>query len=1581
MNKNKILDFFQRNDEIIKFNKKPMLQLPDYKINLFNKMIEKKSNEEIFEWVKENIKIPKYSYHQINMFINLFLCQYDIFKGKKLLFYGGDEDPEKVTKKCIELFAEGTKYFTYGGFSKLLLEWKNKNNSEINEIDLLDKEYKDDLNNETFDKKLIFIVKNRQKNKNSKTVGKYFKLDISTKALNNGEGLHEMTEEDKKRRNELIKYYPLEDFQKIEFLKILKAILDLDNPVEENEEPSKNKQQKLIPLLNIIEKCNNNNYDNDNKYHDNNKYILTVDNFRKMILILYRIIANIPVILMGETGCGKTALIKKLNQLLNNGELVLQCINIDPSYDEDKLIKEMNVVNENAKKRIGQLYWVFFDELNTCDSLSIVTEIFINRSFNGRKLEENIRLIGACNPYRRRPKGSKVCGLTYSNGDNNNDLVYLVNILPQSLMYYVFNFGSLEKKNEDQYISSIISDIIDEKKLKEETKNIISKCHEYLRNKFDDSIVSLRELARFKKIYYFFLEYYKKKNKCLQKKSYPESEKLKSIIISIYLSYYIRLVDGASRSKFNNNFKKDFKKLVNYNFDINKQIENFNEDDLIYEGELRDDLQENYGINDFSEFNFHDILSKEEDFILDNANPEKGIGKNDSLKENIFLLFTCLNTNIPLIIIGKPGSSKSLSAQLICKVMNGKYSSSEFFKLYPSIIQSYFQGSNSTTPGDVEGIFEIAKGRLDVFKKNKNSDEIPISMILFDELGLAERSKNNPLKALHSHLDFEGKEEGISFVGISNWTLDAAKINRALCLSVPNLDDNLKDITNTSKSIAESINLDFGTKPIFEKILPNVYFNYKNYLKVLKFLTVYKKYELQEYKSILYKYRDDFHFQKLFEEEEKFKIFFQKEKDGKEVKEEDYKEIFEYDNYKFFKNKIKNFLEEIKKKEEKIVEDKKEEKEIEIEKYFYSNNEELESENEDEKKGKEKEKEKEKEEQEKQEKQEKEIEKGNKNKNKLIINSDEFIKLYEKDKMINTEFHGNRDFYFLVKGIANEHNENNNNDLKKIIKNHIERNFGGLKIYIDFKKDLNDTPELEQYIKYNKFIEEISKISKISKGKSRKKIGSVLLFKIIYNLYCNEIGEDENYAFDEPDKKDYNYINNIVNNIKDPKSRYLLLAIKPSLAKLIQLKIQKETVKKDFFIEGSQFPNDNTNEYQFKKISQIQEHAEEDHLLMLENLEQIYPFLYDLLNKNFIKKDGKNYARICQGNFSDQLTLVNEAFKIVILVNKKYLDKVEPPFISRFEKMIIYFNEMMKEKQRSIADDILSVLDMKKVKERLLYNIQYELEDLLIGCKKDDILGMVYYELDSNENNDKTEKKDEVKKIIFNKIYKLLPQDIIINLNKSNDLRQLYEKQKTYYNLKSYIEKDYLQYKISIIYTFSSITGIIDGVDDSSRFKIISEIKSEIQLENSFNSMIYEKDKNKNKTKNQDIIFIHFNVTNSKKINFLINFIQTNYYKVPQIKFIFIIHIKRNFIVNKEEKEISEKLNTVPDIDPSINQLFIDNLNGPKIELKEILSNPFESFKGLIKLEEEFMRTMKQFVNENLKELFGIDNIKRRKLF
>ena len=59
-----------------------------------------------------------------------------------------------------------------------------------------------------------------------------------------------------------------------------------------------------------------------------------------MILLFYRIKANIPVIIMGETGCGKTFLVIKLNQILNNGEISLRIINIHHGITEKAIYKK-----------------------------------------------------------------------------------------------------------------------------------------------------------------------------------------------------------------------------------------------------------------------------------------------------------------------------------------------------------------------------------------------------------------------------------------------------------------------------------------------------------------------------------------------------------------------------------------------------------------------------------------------------------------------------------------------------------------------------------------------------------------------------------------------------------------------------------------------------------------------------------------------------------------------------------------------------------------------------------------------------------------------------------------------------------------------------------------------------------------------------------------------------------------------------------------------------------------------------------------------------------------------------------------
>ena len=87
----------------------------------------------------------------------------------------------------------------------------------------------------------------------------------------------------------------------------------------------------------------------------------------------------------------------------------------------------------------------------------------------------------------------------------------------------------------------------------------------------------------------------------------------------------------------------------------------------------------------------------------------KGIGLNTSLKENIFLMFFSIYAYIPLIVVGKPGCSKSLSIQLMIRFMRGELSDSNFLKNFPSINNTGFQGSETNTPESIENIFKEAE--------------------------------------------------------------------------------------------------------------------------------------------------------------------------------------------------------------------------------------------------------------------------------------------------------------------------------------------------------------------------------------------------------------------------------------------------------------------------------------------------------------------------------------------------------------------------------------------------------------------------------------------------------------------------------------------------------------------------------------------------------------------------------------------------------------------------------------------------------------------------------------------------------
>ena len=174
----------------------------------------------------------------------------------------------------------------------------------------------------------------------------------------------------------------------------------------------------------------------------------------------------------------------------------MKILNIHAGTNDKDIIKFLNKkvipaalkLNKEEKKnkemflKKGQIYyekklWVFLDEINTCKSMGLISEILCKRTYQGNPIPENIAFIAACNPYRIDNNNKKNrAGLDainakkeiknnlkdqkekdkLKNSSNNCPLVYAVNPLPYSLLNFVFDFGRVSDDDEKKYIINII---------------------------------------------------------------------------------------------------------------------------------------------------------------------------------------------------------------------------------------------------------------------------------------------------------------------------------------------------------------------------------------------------------------------------------------------------------------------------------------------------------------------------------------------------------------------------------------------------------------------------------------------------------------------------------------------------------------------------------------------------------------------------------------------------------------------------------------------------------------------------------------------------------------------------------------------------------------------------------------------------------------------------------------------------------------------------------------------------------------------------------------------------------------------
>ena len=396
--------------------------------------------------------------------------------------------------------------------------------------------------------------------------------------------------------------------------------------------------------------------------------------------------------------------------MINNGSTKkLKILNIHAGISDKDIIKflKKKVINQaikleekenKIKEKFGEKslfysprkLWVFFDEINICKSMGLISEIMCNHTYQGNPLPPNIVFIAACCPYRQEEKNlmksvrlnikethKELKNLNQKKIDimekyTNNNLVYNVNPLPHSLLNFVFNFGNLTEEDEKKYIYNMILEPI--KETFSQNKNYIGKkledngnfksihqlalemiviAQNFIRKHNDISSVSLREINRFNIFYEFFFNYLSKKkemdfnlieNRNIDNEKEDEEfyKKLNlmdlqfySITLAVFTCYYLRISNNKEREELES--------------ELNKLIEKNNYSH-----------KKNYK-------KFKELPEKEETYIIENIELEKGIIKNKALKEIIFSLFVAINTKVPIFIIGEPGCGKSLSVQLIIK--------------------------------------------------------------------------------------------------------------------------------------------------------------------------------------------------------------------------------------------------------------------------------------------------------------------------------------------------------------------------------------------------------------------------------------------------------------------------------------------------------------------------------------------------------------------------------------------------------------------------------------------------------------------------------------------------------------------------------------------------------------------------------------------------------------------------------------------------------------------------------------------------------------------------------------------------
>ena len=509
---------------------------------------------------------------------------------------------------------------------------------------------------------------------------------------------------------------------------------------------------------------------------------MTPDTLLKMTAIVNRMRCGVPVILMGECGCGKTMLLRYLCAWLT---VDLEILDVHGGTTEADILDAFRRAERRAGKgrrrggrgdKIGEnnnngggddddddddddgnaegrrrrrgggggggggmqhfgRAFLFLDEMNARLHTALIEEAICHRTLHGRPIHDGVHILAAANPYRRRkrsngqignesakrrkrrngragrfdvPRGQRQWRDGGGGGGGDRGRSGVQRTHAAILQEFVFDFGALAASEEAKYVSAMVAARFPTKGKKEikAAAALISAAQKFVREaEGDSSAVSLRDVKRCVDLVRFFIFATnprgaggrasgssssgggsgggggKKGNDSgggggggggvvggkSAREIVNEAPLASPLVLALAHIYLFRLSEASLRQGLWQQLRAALQTVrgassVGARFQPPARLPRSDD-----RGQVPGDVA---GAK-------RKICKK---FAL-----EPGIALNDALMENLYVVVICILNLIPVFVVGKPGSSKTLAMQVIVSNLQGEQSVRPFWRHFPAV--------------------------------------------------------------------------------------------------------------------------------------------------------------------------------------------------------------------------------------------------------------------------------------------------------------------------------------------------------------------------------------------------------------------------------------------------------------------------------------------------------------------------------------------------------------------------------------------------------------------------------------------------------------------------------------------------------------------------------------------------------------------------------------------------------------------------------------------------------------------------------------------------------------------------------